>query len=243
MSTYKRKRDFSSKANVLALYRPVTGGQKRRKQTFVPGASRTAGYYGRFSGTGGELKFHDRTLDDDVVSDTGTVTSTLNEIAQGVTESQRIGRKCTLKVISWRWSIELPIHNSVSQPIADSVRIILFVDKQANGDKANVTDLLETAKIWSFRNLANQMRFNIVLDRVIDIEYPTISLTEAGSVFHAPFTTKAGGFYKKCSIPIEFSGTTGSIGEIRSNNLSLLLISRSGVATFKSEVRVRFSDS
>jgi len=51
--------------------------------------------------------------------------------------------------------------------------------------------------------------------------------------------------YKKCNIPIEYSGTTGAITEIRSNNIFLLASSdgqADDLVTMVGNCRVRFSD-
>ncbi len=226
----------------VVLYRPRTAYKKRR---FVKGQDRRSGFYGRFSGSRGELKFFDVTLDDAVVagSGAGAITDSLNKIPQGVTEKERIGRKCTIKSIWWRYQVSLPGQDAgVTPKVGDSLRMILYQDKQCNGATATATDLLETATLQDFRNLANQGRFIIHMDKVVNINYGGMASDGAGVVSQA-FVQRNATFYKKCNIPIEFSATTGAITEIRSNNLGVLLISAQGEVGFVSEIRLRFSDA
>ncbi len=243
MSTYKRKR--SADAQALMVYRPFKSPYKKPykpSRKFVPGADRVGGYYGRYSGRGGELKFHDVDLDDGVVAAGGNVTATVNIIAQGVTESQRVGRKCTIKSIHWRYRIFMPAQTDVATSAAgDNLRVIMYLDKQANGATAAATDILETADYQSFRNLANSQRFNIILDRTSAVNYDTMT-SEGAGVVSTTFSSRDFVLNKKCNIPIEFSATTGAIGEIRSNNIGVMLVGNAGIAGFDSKIRLRFSD-
>ncbi len=210
------------------------------------GYLRTEGFYGRYRtvgyvGSGGELKFHDVDLDDAVVTNSGAVTASINLIAQGVTEVQRVGRKCTIKSIGWHYNYSLPeITAAGSPPPFDNLRVILFVDKQANGATAVVLDILETADFQSFRNLSNSGRFRTLMDKTFALNYRAGAGITASSDY--PSITFNGTFYKNCNIPLEFSATTGAITEIRSNNIGVLLISSANVSGFASKFRLRFSD-
>ncbi len=215
---------------------------KRTSRAFKPGVDRTGGFYGRYSGRSGELKFHDVDLDDSIIAAGGTVTPTINIIIQGITESTRIGRKCTIKSINWKYHMDLPEQDAQMTPEAsDTVRVILFLDKQANGATAVVLDILETADFQSFRNLANSGRFNVFMDKTFSINYMTLA-SDGAAVVSSNSVVRDYSYYKACNIPIEYSGTTGAIGEIRSNNLGVLLLSKSGKAGFQSKFRLRFSD-
>ncbi len=233
------KRRRTSKA--MVVYRPKQ--RRRTTRAVVPGYTRTSGFYGRFSGTrGGELKFHDVDFDDAVVSSSGTVTASINLIAQGTTESTRIGRKCTLRSIGWHYTTSLPEGDADATPLpSDVLRVILFQDKQTNGATAAVLDLLETADYQSFNNLANSGRFRVLMDKKISLNYASLASDGAGVVSSHQVLREAQ-FYKKCNLPLEFGGITGAITEIRSNNVGILLISKNNVAGFASKFRLRFSD-
>lgn len=189
-----------------------------------------------------EQKFHDVIVNDAVVASGGAISTSINLIAQGVTESQRIGRKCTLSGIGWRFDFTLPIQDAVGVPISsDILRIMLIWDKQANGAIPVVTDILETAAYRSFNNLANTSRFRTLCDKVYVLNYKGLASDNAGVVSQTE-VHGYGSFYKQLAIPVEFSGATGAITEIRSNNLFILMISRDGIMGFSSSIRLRFTD-
>ncbi len=239
----KRKRNgFNGNGNGNGRLRLPTGGV--RKKRFVPGFSRTAGFYGRFSRTPRnphpERKFHDLDINDATIASGGTITQvSCNIIPQGVTEIQRIGRKCTINTILWRY--ELLLAAGTTSNATDVVRIILYLDKQTNGATAAVTDILESDDFQSFNNLANSARFDILLDKTIAMN--AIGLAGDGTTIDSPAHIAQFTFFKKCNIAIEFSATTGAIGEQRTNNIGLLLLSRSGLVSFGSKMRLRFTDA
>ncbi len=207
------------------------GSAKRRRVTpkktvvFVP--------YGS-----GEVKFHDVDHDDAAIATGGTVIPTVAIIAQGVGESERIGRKITVSKIHWRYDLELATSTNIND--SDIVRVIMFQDKQCNKATAAVLDILETADFQSFRNLSNVGRFNILLDRSFNLNF----LAGAGNGTSNDGATVVRGytFYKNCSIPMEYNAGTGGITEITSNNIGTLLISKRGNGIMTSKIRLRFTD-
>ncbi len=227
------------------------GGQLRGRYA---GFYRKSGYYGRYNKGNGELKFYDLSMDDAVVASTGTIQDPTNPgpaatqesivgIKQGTGESERIGRKCTIRSIGWRFNVTLPeVDNAATPAPPDIVRIILYQDKQTNGAAAAVLDILETANIHSFNKLSNTSRFKTLMDKVVTLNYSGMGSATADTVSQGE-VQRWGTFYKKCNIPLEFSSTTGALSELRSNNINVLLISFNGTAGFKSQFRLRFSDS
>ncbi len=189
-----------------------------------------------------EKKFHDIDVNDTVISGGGTIqnTGSINLIAQGVTESTRVGRKCTITDIMWRWQLKLPAATSATNTV-DEVRLIMYLDKQANGATAAVADLLETTTIHGFNNLSNSGRFRILYDERIAMKAGG-GAAPSGAAFVFSEGIKIGSFYKKCNIPIEFSDVAGALTEIRSNNLGVLVLSDEGLCELDSSVRLRFTD-
>lgn len=205
-----------------------------------PGYTSTRGYYGRFaSGSQVEQKFHDIVSDDNAISATGDIQPVLLTIAQGTTEVTRIGRRVIIRKIQWRFQLQLD-SGTDQAATSDVVRVILFQDKQANGAAATVTNILETADYQSFRNLAESQRFTVLMDRTYDLVVP--SAGGNGTAIETGEFVVSDSFYKDCSIPIEYSGTTGAITEIRSNNIGLLLITKAAIGDFFSQFRFRFTD-
>lgn len=221
---------------------------KKRKEAaqkdMRPGYDRVGiGYYGRFAtaatpGTG-ELKFFDSDTNDALIAQTGTILGTGSQclVPQGVTESTRIGRKMTIRSINWRYNLTLATSTTTTAD-GDTVRLILYLDKQCNGATAAVTDILETAEYQSFNNLSNKDRFTILADR-----HHTLNSGSALTL-NIQGVQENGSFFKKCALPIEYSSTTGAISEIRSNNIGILTVSKNdNLVALDGRMRIRFSDS
>ncbi len=197
-------------------------------------------FSGRFAKES-ELKFHDVDLDDASISQAAQITASINLIPQGVTEVQRIGRKCTIRSINWRFDLEKQ-KVTAGDNTFETVRIILYLDKQANGATATVAQILETDDYQAFNNLSNKARFRTLMDRTYDLM--NSSGGGDGTTEDYGATILHDSFYKKVNIPIEFDNTAGALTEIRSNNLGVLIISKVGAfVAFTSKFRLRFSDN
>lgn len=231
--------------------RRLFGVQRRRIVIPRPlrGAVRVGGYYGRFRGraapAGGELKFFDTTQLNVAVDTTAVILQSLNEIPQGVTESERVGRKCAIRQIAIQGTFS-------NTPVPDpgdtdqNLRIILYLDQQANGQAAPASAILESftglnGGFNSFYNLAESGRIKILYDRRHNMSLTGVASSPTGSFQ----TSWKWSVTKSCNIPIEFNASTGAITEIRSNNIGLLFVTRMdvGPALISYTSRVRFSDS
>lgn len=225
----KRKRRANGRFAGRQFGRARAPRQRRRRGRFV-------------TANGQELKFHDLDLDDAGIASAGTVTDSINLIAQGVDESERVGRKCTIRSIGWKFEI-IKLTTTGLTSTSDVVRVIMFHDKQCNGATATVTGILESADYQAFNNLSNKSRFVTLMDRTYSISLDTLTAL-AGPVYAGGQKSVTDSFYKKCNIPVEFDADLGAITEIRSNNIGVLLISRGGnLSSFASKLRVRFSDN
>lgn len=239
------KRNFGQYKTTTTTTRAAKPVYAKRRRTGA-GYVRTVGFYGRFrgrsAGAGGEQKFFDTTFAEATVASAGAITNpSLNLIPQGVTESTRVGRKCVIKKIHFKGELKMP-SSATSTLTADRLRVIVFIDKQANGAAATVASILETASIDSFRNLAESGRFLILHDKTSDLNSGSGAGNTAAGVLWGE-TKRTWRLNKTCNLPIEFSSTTGVITEIRSNNIGVLAISEAGLATLQYTCRVRFSDS
>lgn len=241
----------ATKAQVRAMVRADVQAARNVVPAFNQGFLRTGGYFGYSSNIGNELKFHDVDVNDGSVLVGGTILTgdaagTINVIAQGNTESTRIGRKSVIKAINWRYTVTSPEVDAAGSFLdAETVRIILYLDKQCNGAAATILGILDTANYQSFNNLANKQRFRILMDRTVTLNYKCGASDGAGLVSSASVAVN-GSFYKKCNIPIEFdnSASTGVLTSMRSNNLGVLSIARLGsISQIDSKFRLRFTDS
>lgn len=212
-------------------------GLSYSKQQRITGLGRRAGPCSK------ELKFLDNTLPTvDPIPDTGIVFNSLNLIQEGITESNRVGRSAIIKSIGWRYILTLPEFGDTNQPKqGDIVRVILFLDKQCNGATASVTKILETATVLSFNNLANKDRFLILYDKIHDLKYQTMASETSGKVSYGTMQEHTC-LYKTMDTTIEFSGASGDITTIQSNNFGVLLISLDASASIESQIRIRFTD-
>lgn len=226
------------------------GGARRGR---FAGRYRKSGFYGRYPGaggpvTGGELKFHDIDWDQAAADWTAgkiSNTSSLILIGQGVTESTRIGRKAVIRSIGWRGQLELIAQSTVGLP--NSVRVMLIQDKQCNGAAplvATTAGVLASANYQSFNNLANKGRFKVLMDKTYAMN--VIGSAGDGTSNDAAAVERNFTFFKKCNIPIEYSGTASPavITEVRTNNIFGLLIAGDAGANIKldSKFRFRFAD-
>lgn len=222
-------------------------GQTGTRARGVAGFQRTTGFYGRFApsvrGDAAELKFHDLDISVDPPAVAGVIAEdSCNTIVQGTTEKQRIGRKLIVKSIGWRMRMVAKSQSSAAST-SDVMRVILYLDRQANGAAATVTGILESANFQSFNNLANKQRFRTLMDR----EYALNNLAGGGDGTTEDYgeAVTIDSFFKKCNIAIEYddSSTDGAITSVRSNNIGVLIITQDAKSSFTSKMRLRFSDS
>lgn len=209
-------------------------------KAFNKGYNRTSGYYGRFIGPNAENKFFDTTLtfNFDATPEV-PATGQLVLIPQGVTESTRVGRKCVVKSLQLRGTV-LFTPGAAAAAASTNAYMCLVLDKQCNGAAASYNDVMLGANIATgFTNLANSERF-VTLKRM------KWNLTsQAGATTAFSNVAKAFDFYHKCSLPLEFSSTTGAITELKSNNLFLIAGTdgqTDDTVSMSGQCRVRFSD-
>lgn len=185
----------------------------------------------------GEVKFFDTTKTNTTVANTGTIlNSSLVLIPQGITESTRIGRKIIVTALHINLVMLLPA-TVTANDASDSVRFIVYLDKQANGAAAGVTDILESAVFLSFNDLTNTGRFKILKTKNCSLSAQSgngTSCAEEQKFFQLNMTN--------LKIPIEFNSTTGAITEITSNNIGVLAISQSGKVGAQYVARIRYID-
>ncbi len=193
----------------------------------------------------GEIKFHDLDVDDAVVATGGTIAEdSLLTIPEGIGEEQRIGRKITVVSVHMNWNILLP-DTATANECTDTVRVIVYVDKQTNGAAPVVLDLLELADWQSFRNISNAQRFTFLLDQMVNVNCTAGSGRGATDTLSYGNNNRTLRWNKKLELPIIYddSAATGAITTICCNNIGILTISRAGFAAFGSRIRVRYSDA
>jgi len=250
----KRKKVRRTKLRNLKKRRPAA-----TSAAVQSGFTRSVGFYGRFQQTGGgrnrEIKFLDMGQAAVALSDSGLIMPSVAGgtivsvgsyvgIPQGTTASQRVGRMVVLKKFMIRGYFDLPASTTAAQAGGDMVRFILYWDKQANGAAAAATDILATADATVYNNLINSGRFMILKDKWFNL--PVRTALRAGGTTDTWYGSQKPFFIaKRCSIPIEFSSTTGAITELKSNNIGILAICEraSNFPTVTYTARIRYDDS
>ena len=185
-----------------------------------------------------ELKFLDTSSVSALVATAGVIHApSLNLIAQGTGESERVGRKVTVRAIHGKIHFKMPASAATSNGAA--LRLMLVKDKQANGAAPAVTDVLQAASWLSFNNLDNGGRFQTLWEHVESLNPESGSGGTSRGVNNQFREFHITGV----SIPIEYSGGVGVIGEVRSNNLFLLAISDAAQGDVVTQCRLRYTDS
>ncbi len=225
MPGYKRQRTNGS----YGSYKPRGAFQFK-----APRSQRYSKIYQRM----GENKFLDTAITGHVLASTGgTVDDSMNHVAQGTGESQRVGRQIRIHHVDIRGNFNFAEHATESNDIC---RFIVFLDKQANGAAATTTDILESANVHAFRNLANSKRFTI-----LDDQHFTINSMNADAASNYGGFEKIYKLFKPFpkGIPVEFNNTAGAISEIRSNNIGTLFVNDKGNVAFGGTCRIKYSDA
>lgn len=184
-----------------------------------------------------ELKFFDTAVDFNFDA-TGEVPATgqLALIPQGDTEATRDGRKAVVKSIGFKGDI---IYTPGASTVG-SVHVTLYIvqDMQCNGAAAAVTDVMTNATLFkNYLNLSNSGRFKILK------KWNEVLTCPAGTSAAYNTQTRYIEWFQKCSIPLEFSGATGAITELKSNNIFLMAGTNGtedDVAVFTGKCRLRF---
>ncbi len=192
-------------------------------------------------GSGRELKFHEIGIDDVTQGPTWStsVNSSLNLIVQGVGESQRIGRKITIRKVTTHLHvfINAPTNNAITH---DTLIICLMLDTQANGGNPAIGDIVEnTTDYQSFRNLSNKGRFITLWRRQFNMHAPAAAGDGTTNLY-----TEMGQdvtISHNCSIPIEYDLTTGVISAVQSNNLFILAVTAHDLMGYRTFNRIRFT--
>ncbi len=235
---YNLRRQKEWKAFTMPKRKMKYGGKWKRRTV-----RKRAGPYRRKKAAGfQEKKFKDTAAVDNIVPTGGVITGSMNLVAQGVGDSQRIGRKIIVRSIAARFTPSLPSENDVGNiGPGDNLRVIIYIDHQANGANAAVLDILETAAADSYRNLAKNKRFTILGDHTWSMNR-IVAMSDGTNTASTPLTMKYWKFFKgNLNIEVEFDGTAGVIAEVSTNNIGFLYITEFGFAGFVAQqTRIRY---
>ncbi len=174
-----------------------------------------------------ERKFIDTQILNTAMSATGTITQ-LTNLTIGNTDTTRIGSKVTVVGVLLTY-----LQNS---DITTNTRVMLVQDKQTNGAVYIPADVLQdvTAQdmIVSPRNSDNKRRFRVWLDK-----NHSFSVAGTGTRYFKKFY--------KMNLPIRYDSNAGTIADLTSNSLSLLISTETAGAGVVNTVfaRIFYTDS
>ncbi len=211
------------------------------RRLFVPGWDRRGGFYGRYSGTNPEQKFVDTGIEKGTIT-TAMIIDGLCLIPEGNGESERVGRKVTVKSIHVTGTITLK-PSTVAASSSASVICMLVQDKQTNGNAFTALDLVETDTHDTFRNLANSSRFKVLAKKIFN--FSAHGGAPTGAAFAFGEVIRRVTFNKNVNIPIEYdnSATTGATTTIRSNNIYWVTQASSSLCESDLVARLRYADT
>lgn len=216
-------------------------GTRTKRAKMSRGYTRPSGYYGRFQMYSGETRFFDGNGTDTSIATSGDIEEdSLHHVAAGTGESNRVGRKITITSLHMRGNVYLPT-TSNSGETSDVFRLVIYLDRHANGATAAVTDILETADVFSFRNLVNSDRFKILHDKTITIDQNAGAGNGTTNTFGP--ARKVFKVNKRLNIPVQFNSTTGAMAEIQANNIGFMAISEAGYVNMNYYWRIRFKEN
>lgn len=237
-----RKSTFMSATAVRSAIKAQRASTRRMKPAMVvvPGITRTGGAYRRSNPQNHEETHYNDCTFTNSAGTTGTTTTftsvspssaspdnpavqSLCGIKQGTTKNTRIGNKIHMYQIRMQGQIALP--NSMS---GDMIRLVLVLDKQANGATAAPSDVFETTAasttgVFAFRNMDNIDRFQILKDKKYNLN-PTVGVSGTSNtvlIYHWKMSHK--GKWK-----IDYSSTNGAISELKSNNILMFAFCSEG---------------
>jgi len=215
-----------------------------RSRGWVPGVSRSSTSWVRNLPLSVETKYIDSAINTGplaattyaLVSFSGPLSGTsLNLIAIGNTSETRVGNKVNIQTIRFRGQVDLA-SNVIG---AARVRITLILDTQCNGSPPNPTLIFTDANIDAFQEIDNVGRFKIIKDKFITINshFGIPGTSTGAAVVPIKFNHKAK------NVPIHYSGSSGAITEVRSNNYIMVVNTNvGGVVTLQGKSRVGYKD-
>jgi len=213
----------------------------------------------------GEKKFHDNGEPYTTLANVGTTSTppysqiqSFCLIPQGDLNHQRNGAKIMITGLTFRFGVMIDTNSNATfgsvVQTSSTWRVIIYVDTQTNGAAAGIGDLLDTSitnehAFDAFNNLYNTGRFKTLMDKYINLDGIASTYNPGDSKFYQNGQMKEFKKTIKLNLPVTFTGTDGSLGSIRTNNIGAFIFCNSFGGTtdatqrkFAYRFRVRFTD-
>lgn len=154
----------------------------------------------------------------------------ISGIQQGDGENEREGRTIHLRGINVQGFIHKNATSAATLQREYECRVICYVDHQTNGTSNNTNQVYAnpidaTQAINAFRDLTYGKQYDIIHSQVINIK-PNLAYT--GATYTAANASVPFGFYKKCNIEVNWSGTNSGISNVVDNAIRIMAYSTVG---------------
>jgi len=146
----------------------------------------------------------------------------ISQITQSVGAGGRIGRKCTLKSLLGRFSVNVT---------SSALRLLVVYDHSPNGVLPAITDIITTNDVNGVNNLNNSDRFLILKDF-----YPYSMVPLNVAIAESFFKSMGAGLQQV------WSGTGGTIADITTGAIYIAGCAAASAATATVTTRVRYTD-
>lgn len=137
----------------------------------------------------------------------------LSNMAQGTDDTERIGRQIKMTYCGVRGELNFNSAGSTSQ----QVRLMVFAQKQTEGDTPNPPDLFEGTTPWSFRDTETSTSVVQLFSRLYTLTSQRPSIPIKVDI--------------KRDLKIKFNGTSNSIAHTGMNAIWLVMWSEDSIAT------------
>lgn len=156
----------------------------------------------------------------------------LNTLGQGLTSSDRVGRKITMKKLTFRWFVNL----TGAAGSGGVGRFKIVYDKQTNGVQPLVTDIVAINNGLSHNNLFNAERFITLFDSYTDPLHTNDQGCSAGKQT----------FKKVMNLDTMYLSAGAGIADVGTGGLFILysqmVASAASVNTLSYSCRIRYTD-
>lgn len=204
---------------------------------------RTGGFYGlgsRPRGTGPELKSIDVQAASGAMS-TSAAAVLLNGCIPGADIANRVGRKITMQSLMIRLNFT-PILNTES-PLGCTARVLIVYDAQTNVTATTGALVLRTDAFLEPNNLENRDRFTVLMDKFITLGAVSYGAATSKVVGGSPQPRLLKKYMRINKDTIYNAVGGGTIADIVSGSLYLLVIASNATWAVQSNSRVRFTDT
>lgn len=152
----------------------------------------------------------------------------LNQIAQGTTANQRVGRRLTITKLTIRW-----------KTLVTYGRLLVVYDHQSNGTAAAITDILTVNDINGVMNLINNDRFYVMHDEYINCSNNN-SANQGGMAGTFTWDSR-----KKRNSPLQnqwSNATTGGIADCTTGAIYIMWAADTTTSVLSFLSRIRYTD-